>query len=367
MTKQLVKLRQRKMQSGNISLYLDILYQGKRRWEYLKLYLADNPQSAEVRKKNKETLRFAQAIQAQRIVEIQNKEYGFKGEVDNTSFLAYFNDVVSTKKGGTQKVWQSVYVTLQAFCNESTRIKDVDEAFLEKYKNHLDRHKKKNGTLLAANTKWNYYSKVTAVLNLLVKDGTLNTSPANNVQNLKKEDVERIYLTTDELKKLIATPVRHTKFRNAFIFSCLTGLRWSDIETLKWGMVQHDNEGNCRLHFKQEKTEGQEYLDINNQAASIMGDRGKSTEHVFRDIRYNAYISKMLTNWATKAGIERKLTFHSARHSFAIMMIDLNVDLYVVSKLMGHKDVKTTQIYAKVRDKKKKEAVSKIPDFSINS
>lgn len=360
-----IKLRQRKMPSGTVSIYLDISNKGRRKCEYLKLYLVDNPQTSEEKRKNKETLRLAQSVLAQRTVDMQNEELGFKDNKGRVSFLNYFKDVADKKKSQTKETWESVFGILKSYCSDSLKIKDIDKDFLEGFKLHLDDHRTK-GRALSRNSKWLYFSKVRACLNYAEKNGVISSNPGRMVNNFKKEEVERLYLSIEEIKLMINTPFKHEMIRSAFLFSCLTGLRWSDIESLKWGMVIKDANGNYRIHFRQEKTEGQEYLNINKQAALLMGIPGSSDDFVFKNITYSHYITTMLKNWAKKAGIQRHLTFHSARHSFAIMMIDLDIDLYVLSKLLGHKEIATTEIYAKVRDKKKQEAVNKIPDFSID-
>jgi integrase len=123
--------------------------------------------------------------------------------------------------------------------------------------------------------------------------------------------------------------------------------------------VQTD--GSTRIIFRQQKTRGLEYLDISDQAVGLMGPRQSDDQPVFGASVSTTYLSCILSSWAAAAGISKHITFHSARHTFAVMMLQIDVDLYTVSKLLGHRDIKTTQIYAKILDKKKQEAVNKIP------
>jgi len=149
--------------------------------------------------------------------------------------------------------------------------------------------------------------------------------------------------------------------RRAFLFSCLTGLRRSDIERLTWGDVQQQGDF-VRIVFRQKKTRGQEYLDITPQAVAYMGERQAEDVRVFPlpDVKYaNAHVK----TWAQAAGIEKHITFHCARHTFAVLMLDIGTDIYTVSKLLGHREISTTQIYAKVLDKNKQAAVLKIPQI----
>ena len=113
------------------------------------------------------------------------------------------------------------------------------------------------------------------------------------------------------------------------------------------------------------KTKGVENLPINEQAVKLMGNRGKEEEKVFEGLLYSAYNNKKLHKWVKEAGIDKHITFHSGRHSFATLQLTMDTDIYTVSKLLGHKNVKTTEIYAKVIDKKKINAVSKIPNIFV--
>ena len=117
-----------------------------------------------------------------------------------------------------------------------------------------------------------------------------------------------------------------------------------------------------RITFHQKKTKGLQYLDINAQAAELMGEQGKPTEPIFT-LNAGSYSNVILAKWIASAGIQKHITFHSGRHTFAVLMLDLGTDIYTVQKLLGHANIATTQIYAKVLDKNKQEAVQKIPDI----
>jgi integrase len=132
---------------------------------------------------------------------------------------------------------------------------------------------------------------------------------------------------------------------------------------MTWGEVQKFGD-HTRIVFKQKKTGGQEYLDINKQAETYLGAPGKSKDRVFAGFTYNSQTLLELRRWALAAGISKDFTFHSGRHTFAVMMLDLGADIYTVSKLLGHKELSTTQIYAKVLDKKKQDAINLIPDIN---
>ena len=109
-----------------------------------------------------------------------------------------------------------------------------------------------------------------------------------------------------------------------------------------------------------------EYIDLNEQAVSLMGERGADDERVFSGFHYSAYLNVELNRWALRAGITKHISYHTSRHTFALMMLDLGVDIYTVSRLLGHKEINTTMVYAHILDSKKQEAMSRIPKFDIN-
>ena len=148
--------------------------------------------------------------------------------------------------------------------------------------------------------------------------------------------------------------------KNAALFSALTGLRFSDIHKLVWSEVQYSGLEGYFLQYRQQKTESVEVLPISEQAFSLLGERKEPTEKVFDGLNYSAYLNRHLKQWILKAGITKKITFHCFRHTFATLQLSQGTALYTVSKMLGHRDLKTTQIYAKIIDKTKREAANRI-------
>lgn len=144
--------------------------------------------------------------------------------------------------------------------------------------------------------------------------------------------------------------------------SCLTGIRKNDIEKMTWKEVREEG-GHVRIIFQQQKTKGQEYLDITAKAVPYLGERGADDDKVFQGFYYSSYLLMELKRWAVRAGITKDITFHTGRHTFAVLMMTLGAEIYTVQKLLGHRELHTTQIYAKIIDKKKQEAVDMIPDL----
>jgi len=197
----------------------------------------------------------------------------------------------------------------------------------------------------------------------------ISQNPAQFITIKKKETLPK-FLTFDEVKKLASTSCENQSVRNAFLFSCFTGLRYGDMLTLKWEMI---NDGH--LEFTQHKTGNSERFPLSAQAKKILCDQkniGKSEKlekeypegTVFFMPRQST-TDKALKRWAERSGIKKSISFHRARHTFATMALTVGVDLYTTSKLLGHRDLRTTQIYAKVVDEKKKQAVDMLPTMEF--
>lgn len=372
-----VFLRQRKQtRNGTISLYLEIYKgyaetkDGKRKpirdYEYLDLYLIDKPRNPIDKQQNKENLNLAESIKAKRELEIKNGTYGFTNEFKKqTNFIEYFRNLVNKKETkGNLGNWYSTQIHLENYAGSNVTFKDIDLQFAEGFKEYLSEAKRKDGKPLANNSRASYFAKFRAALNEAVKEKIIYGNPAVETGNYKTIESQREYLTLDELRKLAQTECRYDVLKRAFLFSCLTGLRWSDINNLKWNDVQQIN-NSCRIHFKQQKTKGQQYLDINQQARELMQGIGKPDERVFIGLNYSSYMNVALQMWILKAGITKQITFHCARHTFAVLQLTLGTEIYTLSKMLGHSELKTTQIYAKIVDEKIKEAVNKIPDINL--
>jgi len=375
--KEPVKLREKELANGNISLYLDIYHNGRRSYEFLKLYLikATTPVDKET---NRQTLQTAQSVRAKRQIEIQNGEHGFASQFKlDTPFLDYFRKLCEDRQKNAESQgnwgnWHSCLKHLERYCKAGTTFRDVDANFIEGFKdflNNVDTHKQKGNDSaevkpLSQNSKLSYFNKLRACVNQAFDDRILPVNPFRGIDGYKQEETSRSYLSHDEIKLLAKTECKYPVLKRAFLFSCLTGLRKSDVEKLTWKEVQIYGDV-TRLVYQQKKTKNQEYLDINQQAKTLMGERQEADKRVFTGFRYTSQTILELRQWCLKAGIQKDVTFHSGRHTFAVMMLDLGTDIYTVSKLLGHKDISTTQIYAKILDHKKQDAVNRIPDINI--
>lgn len=352
--KQPVALRAKTLKGGGKSLYLDTYINGTRKYEFLKLYLVPE-KTRDDRERNRETLRLANAVRAKRTVDIQEGRFGFSPAADTRTGLVEFLDtLLPGYGGGTLKSWRTLRMHLTGFADGSAMLlSSVDAAVVERFTGYL-----LNEAGLARSSADLMLSKLRRLFAVAVKRGLVGASPFADVPRLMVEEKERGYLVLDEVRRLAAAPCARPVVKRAFLFGCLTGLRLSDITGLVW----RDVRGDGRIVFRQRKTGGQEYLDITPQARELMGARGEPGEPVFKGLTV-ALVRRHLGVWMEAAGIDRHITFHCSRHTFAVMMLDLGTDIYTVSKLLGHRSLETTQVYAHILDKNKQKAVMGIPQI----
>ncbi|MFL5739312.1 MAG: tyrosine-type recombinase/integrase [Flavisolibacter sp.] len=282
-----------------------------------------------------------------------------KGE---QNFVAYFKKLTDKRKASNYNNWVSAYNYLETFTNGFLKFADLDETFCNDFKEYLltTKSKKSSEVTLSRNSAVSYFNKVKATMKQAYKDGYLHQDLNSKVKTIKAAETRRNFLTLEEVNSLVRTECKNPVMKSAALFSILTGLRISDIQKLKWGEVHHSKTSGYYIQFRQEKTDGEEVLPISEQAFNLLGERDKSTDKVFAALKYSAYENKHLHQWINDAGITKKITFHSFRHTFACLQLANGTDIYTVSKMLGHRELKTTQIYAKVIDPTKRVAADKI-------
>lgn len=359
-----VSLRARPIKDGTRSLFLDISCEGRRSRKSLNLFLLPETSAAN-RTLNARTMRTAEKIRDQEEERLIAETYGqSQPSAAAVPLLEMYDAVMAHRMAdaahSTLLQWRMIRHKLAGYPEARITVDRIDTKWCERFKLWLDRQPGRKG-LITSSSKREYMAKLGCVFNEAVRTGLMGHNPLKAVAMYKKRETARVFLTTEELRRLAATPFRDGGLRRAFLFSCLTGLRASDVTALTWGQVSEAG-GMTRLTFRQKKTRGVEYLDINPQAAALMGDRGEAEAKVFADFCYNGKALGRLLEWCRDAGIDKHVTFHSGRHTFAVLMLEAGADLYTVSKLLGHREIKTTQVYAHVVDKTKRAAVM-LPDI----
>jgi integrase/recombinase XerD len=374
-----IHLRKRKQsKNGKINLFLEFykgyeIRNGKasalRNYKSLDLFIYEKPSNHTEKQHNKQTLQLANSIRNKKELDIKSGIYGFNSHSkSNSNFIEYFKKLTEDrlKSKGNYGNWDSTLKHLTGYASSRVIFKNIDKEFCEGFKNYLINNViKKNGERLSSSSISSYFNKFRASLKQAVKDRIISFNSSEDIRLPKVIEKEREYLTVEELRNLTKVGCRYEVLKRAFLFSCLTGLRWGDVHRLTWKEV-HTSKDGTKIHYHQEKTKSLEYLFINNQALNYLGDRKDNNKRVFEGLKYSSYFNVALSRWVLKAGITKHITFHCGRHTYATLLLNTNkVDLLTVSKLLGHKDIKTTQVYAKIMDKTKRDAVNQIPEIVI--
>ncbi len=355
-----VTLRKRKLPSGKINLYLDIYYNGHRKYEALKLGLNGD------RFLNRETLKIAEAIRAKRELDMQTTMHGLTSTSHlKESFVGYLRKLAEKSiSPRTKQSWTNAINHLTKFAGENILFGDLTRDFFEDFKLYLLKE-------VSQNSAHKYFMTIKCGINHALKNNVITYNPISFITIKKRETLPK-FLTLDEIQKLASTPCGNETVKIAFLFSCFTGLRYSDVLDLTWHKISND-----QLEFLQRKTNHFENIPLSKQALNLLQQVKKTPrsskipkefpdETVFFMPRQST-THKLITRWASAAGLNKKISFHCARHSFATLSLTYGNDLYTTSKLLGHRDLRTTEIYARVIDEKKKIAVAKLPEIELSS
>lgn len=341
-----VSLKKRVGKKGT-SLFLKWWANDKWNYEFLKLRLIGD------KARDKETQRLAEKLRLNREEEMESMGRGTApAHKRKMTFMKYYETINKEDHN-----WRLCHKHLQEFPGNRVCIGNVNESWAAQFRDFLLER-------LSTNSAHLIYSIFKAALNRAVKDRIITLSPARLIEGIRTKETEIEYLTQAELEALAATPYApDPEMRRAFLFCCYTGLRFSDVQALKW-----ENYKDGRLKFRQKKTGGFEYLPIPPEAKIWMGENEKMVNfpHIF-NLKSGVTINNSLRNWAKVAGLEKHLHFHMSRHTCATWLLGNGVDLYTVSKILGHANISTTQRYAKVTDAKIAEAMNRLPSIIANA
>jgi integrase len=336
--------------------YLDI-YKGqnaKREISYLdkSLHLIGNKSSLQ---KDREILERIRYIRDQRQLEYKDDISGIQlRDRKKENFLSYMY------KNSKSDYYVNYLNVFKRYVNrDRLNFDEVTPELLEDFKNYLIKTGNKNNTVKL------YFTILKSILNIAIKDDIILKNPGRNI-SIKKTESKREFLTENEIRLLLKTPQTHSEISNAFLFSCFSGLRYSDIKKLKFSDIKSDN-GNKFIEFTQKKTGQNERFLLSVNAINIIDTQYRKAirnEYIF-NLPCLVTIEYQLNKWIERAGITKHITFHCGRHTFATMQLNNDNDLYTVSKLLGHKDIKTTQIYAKLINKTLEQAIQKQPKFDF--
>jgi integrase len=359
-----------KIRISHGKIFLDIYFAGKRKWESTGLSVSPVP------RQQKEVMRLAEIIRSKRETQIISERYNILDPIPGKETLHSYISKYAKNTVRTDPVRSSIKHLEKYPGGKNIRISEITPNWVENYRSYLI-HDCGIGKTSASN----YFNALRRVLNKAVRENIIPKSPASTIKPIKKQDPKRIFLSENELQNLGKTPPpkgrrnANNEIKKAFIFSCYTGLRISDIRTLKWKHISHTERETVtgtitetKIKKYQKKTDG--YLDvpITNDAWELLNYENNPPESpVFPSLaasRYNYDIT--LRKWGESSGLNENLSWHIARRTFAMRLLESGTDIYTISRLLGHTNIITTQKYLKTSYYLENNAVLNIKEIEIS-
>ena len=378
--KEPVRIREKVLGDGTISLYLDMYHKGNRKKEGLKLYIIPETTPA-AKLQNKNTRRLAEQIKAQRILDIQKDglvdwEKLKKSRITLVSWLEDFvtceaqlspSGVISKRNA---KVRVEEY--LASIGKPDLRLSEVDREFCRGFVAFLRTCKSHRGkeTISETTARLLMY-RIAAAMDKAVVEGLIPNNPFRALDAKEKPKIRasrREFLTVEELKVLINTPCRFDIVKRAFLFSCFTGLRYSDMKSLLWSEVHTAADGKTLyIEHRQVKTKKTVTIPLSEEALRWMPKQVDGIDQVFHELKISTgTVEDVLKEWMKDCTMDKHITYHCSRHTAATTLLTLGANLYVVSKLMGHSSIQMTEVYAKIVDQKKVETMNLVNRLFTN-
>lgn len=371
-----VSLRTKRLKDQKLRLYLDFYPAipnpdtGKlTRREFLKLFLYEKPKTEAERTHNKETKILAETIRAKRQLQVQSGNYDFLAkDTGNENFLHFFKEQVEKREDSKRNYqsWRSTYLHLHRFTGGQLLVRNVNRAFCESLREYFLNTTHLNGPRpLKQNSGAGYFDIFKEAVFKAYEIKLLKENVAFFVKSIPQKETEREFLTIEEVSALAKADCIDPVLKRASLFSAFTGMRFGNIRDLTWKEVRHSADHGYFLRFIINKPGRPDTQFLSDQAVQFLGERGDPDEQVFIDLKYGNHISRYLKEWMQNAGIDRHVTFHAFRHTFATLQLTYGTDIYTIKDLLGQKNVQTTQIYLHLLNRKKKEAVDRIPKIDL--
>jgi site-specific recombinase XerD len=365
------KLRKRKLTKGRVGLYIDyyppVWNPATNRFtrrENLKLTMYVKPTSSLEQRHNDLNKEIAEKIYVKRMKSLMLDEHKILNvDVLQGDFYLFAKNFIIGKEKA--KVSVDHFVMAVKYCKkyvgESLKFKDVDHHFLERFKDFLlsTTTLKSVRFRLDQNSAASYYDKFANMVHKAFKDGYLTENPTLRVDRISNIESMREALTTEEIELLMHNPPEDQTVYKASIFAIMTGFRFGSVAILKWKYLSFSTQQKTwYFYFIDPKTKSVTKQFVGQQAIDLLGERGDEEAFVFPNLDYNSTRNK-IKSWCQRVGIRKEITFHNFRHTYATQLLENGEDIYVVSKMLNHRHLKTTQIYTKVSDTLRAKAANK--------
>ena len=359
-----VKIRSYPISQGRRSLQLDYYPPIRNpetnklvRMETLGMYIFDKPQTAFQREHNTATLAQAEAIRGMRQQSVINEEFGFLDKTKlKADFLAFFWKFAQ-ENGNT---WESAFRHFERFMSGRCTFGELTLDLCLKYRQYIQKATKfrQPDRRIHINTAAGYFKYFKYVVYFAYRDKWIKENIADFLDYIEVKPTRRDFLTPTELMNLSRTPCEIPVLKRASLFSCLTGLRYSDVLSLKWSnIVSGLSGGGYCMQIQTEKTDAIATLPLSDDAVRLMGPRGEGP--VFAGLNRNMLLGP-LERWVAAAGSTKHITFHCFRHTYAVLQLAGGTDIYTVSRMLTHKHVSTTEVYLALLEESKIETTGKI-------
>lgn len=383
------KLMAQALSDGRDSLYLEYYLgysmveskNGKtykkvnRECERLKLYLWQAPRTPAERQQNKETLEIAKKIRFERGQELLENAEGYRLKKDqDINFLdwmeGYYNGYTKGDKRHIKRA-RTCFIDFLTSTPEYTkfakRIKpeQITKPMIVAFTEYLQGRFVGEG----AHTLFARFKKI---IKAAVEADVMRKNPCTGVIiKIDNGTLKKDVLSVEEVNQMIAThyPGENPDIRRAFIFSCYCGLRWCDVKDLTFANVDYSNK---LLKFEQAKTKGHStasgvVIPLNDGLLKLIGEpkEGEGKDTVIFPLPSHTMCLKALRHWVNRAGIEKHITWHCARHSFAVNILNNGANIKTVASLLGHSGLKHTEKYTRAVDSLKQEAINSLPELAL--
>ncbi len=362
--------------SNTESLYLDfypaVILPGREkpsRRVGLDLYRYLKPKKSEEKEHNREANQEAELKRARFMSLFEEKSYltNFERELyaqtqlSQNSFKSFFLEELNKKTGSTREQWGTTFNYFNSFYPLDLTFSDLNTRLLEEFKSYLlqiiSPLTKRRIHQNAAGT---YFRPIRTALNTALRYGFITKDLCKQVRPIPTLETKREYLSIDEIKRIIPTECEDEEIKKASIIAIYSGLRYSDIKKLTWKEIVEHSDG-LYIELRQKKTLNLINIPLKDSACHYLGNRGNDESLVFPTFHKKNDYNTIIKQWAQKAGIKKCITFHCFRHSFAMMLLNSRVGIYEVSKMLGHTSLSNTQIYLRMVDEDKRNAINMIP------
>lgn len=313
------------------------------------------------RVQNGEVMRLAELLLSRREIQLIEGLTGVSLDAEKETLFSYC-EKFSAEKGERFQIYKALPY-FERYGARDVQIGSVTSKWFERFQDNMET---RSG--LSAHTAEKYCSVMRQILKKAVRDGILRHDPADGIRHIRTPDSVKEFLTAEEVAMMARTPFHlpqtdeayEDEVRRAFLFGCYTGLRISDMRQLTYEMIDVQN---MRIVKQQQKTKKVVHIPLNERALKIIGIKKRGFVFPILAVSKRSE-DRYIKKWAEEAGIKKNVTWHTARHTNATLLLEAGADLYTVQKILGHSKISTTAQYAQVTDKKKRDAVEALPDFS---